>query len=126
MKKLASKKEEEDYYIMKEWVDLKGRKYSDQTDKEVVNDGLNIILRKTNELLSDLNCKIKMAISKSKFIPHGKSIITHDNKEALYDYHEFKNLYTKDEVTESLMSYIRLDVEEMKRNKAIKNTGGRK
>jgi hypothetical protein len=49
-------------------------------------------------------------------------MISHDSKEALYDYHEFKNLLTKDEVTERLMAYIRGDI---KRMKASKN-GGRK
>jgi hypothetical protein len=116
-------KEKEDYYTMKEWVDLKKHKFMDPIDKEISSDGLNIILRKTSELLRDINERIKLAISKSDFIPHGKSMITHDNKEALYDYHEFKNLYTKDEVTENLMEYIRLDIEDMKRKK---ETGGRK
>ena len=124
--KFNSDKEREDYYMMKEWTDFKDHDYSDPTDNEVVKDGLNIILRKTNELLSDINEKIKRAIAKSEFIPHGKSMITHDNKEALYDYHEFKNLYTKDEVTEGLMEYIRLDVEEMRKTKKVKKTGGRK
>jgi len=121
----SSEKERIDYYTMKEWTDLKKHDYSDSVDDEIVKDGLNIILRKTNELLSDLNGKIKKAIAKSKFVPHGKSMISHDNKEALYDYHEFKNLYTKDEITEGLMEYIRLDVEEMKKAK-VNTTGGRK
>ena len=120
----SSEKEKIDYYTMKEWTDLKNHDYSDSVDSEIVKDGLNIILRKTNELMSDINSKIKKAISKSKFIPHGKSMIAHDNKDALYDYHEFKNLYTKDEITEGLMEYIRLDIEEMKKNK--NNIGGRK
>ena len=121
--KFNSEKEREDYMTMKEWTELKNRDYSSSVDSAIVKDGLNIILRKTNELFSDLNDRIKVAISKSKYLPHGKSMISHDNKEALYDYHEFKNLLTKDEVTEQLMAYIRGDI---KRMKASKRNGGRK
>ena len=120
--KFASEKERDDYMAMKEWTELKNRDYSSPIDSEIVKDGLNIILRKTNEMISDFNERIKIAISKSKYYPHGKSMISHDSKEALYDYHEFKNLLTKDEVTERLMAYIRGDI---KRMKASKN-GGRK
>lgn len=121
--KFNSEKERQDYLTMKEWTELKNRDYSSPVDSAIVKDGLNIILRKTNELFSDLNDRIKGSISKSKFLPHGKSMIVHDNKDALYDYHEFKNLLTKDEVTEQLMAYIRGDIERMK---AAKKNGGRK
>jgi hypothetical protein len=114
--KFNSEEEKQDYYTMKEWCNLKRVKGTSEKDQEVIGDGLNIILRKVYELLSDLDEKINSAIAKSSFTPHSKSMLAFNSKDANYDYHEFKNGYSKDQVTASLMDYIKADLENNKKN----------
>lgn len=116
--RFANEEEKRDWYDMVEWCKLKDHVY-DNTDKEIVNDGLNIIIRKVTEVLSDLQIRINQAISKSDFLPHGQSMIRGDSKDAYYDFHEFKNGLTRKEVQDVLIGYIREDM------KKIKRKGGR-
>ena len=115
MFKFNSEQEKQDYMDMALWCDMKNHDYSDPTDKEIVRDGLNIILQKVSEMLSNLQQRTQEAIDKSKFTPHGKTMLLYQGKDAYYDYHEFKNCNTKQEIHEVLMEYIRLDIEDMKK-----------
>ena len=113
--KFNSEQEKQDYMEMSRWCDLKNHDYSDPSDKEVVNDGLNVILQKVSELYANIQKTSQEAINKSEFTPHGKTILLYQDKESYYDFHEFRNGYTKQEVYDSLMEYIREDVKDMEK-----------
>jgi hypothetical protein len=115
MFKFNSEQEKQDYMDMALWCEMKNHDYSDPNDKDLVRDGLNIILQKVSELYASIQVKSQEAINKSEFIPHGKTMLAYQDKEAYYDYHEFKNCFTKQEIHEALMEYIRLDIEDMKK-----------
>lgn len=115
MFKFNNEQEKQDYMDMVLWCDMKNHDYSDPTDKELVRDGLNIILQKVSELFSSIQKKSQAAIDKSRFTPHAKTMLLYQDKESYYDYHEFKNCHTKQEIHEALMDYIRLDIEDMKK-----------
>ena len=101
--------EKQDWDDMNRWYSLKEGNFN-QNDEKVFNDGLNIVLTKISELLGELQIKIDAAISKSDFYPHGPSMIKGDNREAIYDYYEFKNGLSKEEVRARLMKYVRDDL----------------
>lgn len=121
MFKFNSEQEKEDYMTMAKWCDLKDHKYNDPNDKELVRDGLNIILQKVSELYSNIQKRSQEAINKSRFTPHGKTMLLYQDNEAYYDFHEFKNCFTKQEIHEALMEYIRLDIEDMEKKGVKEN-----
>lgn len=116
--KFNNEQEKQDWIDMDRWYQLKSENLTKQ-DIKVINDGLNIILTKVSELLNDLCSKIDCAISRSSFTPHGKSMIRSDDREATYDYYEFKNGLSKEEVRANLMKYVRDDL------KRLESKGGR-
>ena len=118
--KFKDEQEEKDYDDMRAWDNYK--KVHDPKEsiyQEIIHDGLNIISRKVNEMWRSLELRVKEGIANSNLLIKGKSMIRHDNKEAYYDYHEFKNGLTQEEVTKSMMDIIRDDMD------YIFNKGGR-
>lgn len=101
--------EKKNCYLMKEWMNYKKEDKSEET-LNIKNDGLNIINVKINEVLANIENKINNAIKKSKFYPHGLSAIRTENRDALYDYHEFKNGLTKEEVTTKITNKVNQDL----------------
>jgi len=116
-----SEEEKEDYFIMKEWIKLKNKDFSDPCDEEVFKDGLNIVVQKITERLANLQKKVEKGIAQTGFIK-GKSMLRYESKDAYFDFHEFKNGYTRKEYSDALIEYARLDAEDIKK----RNIGGRK
>ena len=116
--KFNNDQEKQDWIDMNRWYNLKQNDLSAQ-DRKVMNDGLNIILTKISEVIEEMCKKIDIAIEKSSFLPHGASMIRSDDRESIYDYYEYKNGLTKEEVRARLMKYVRDDL------KKIESRGGR-
>lgn len=113
-----NEQERQDWIDMSEWKKLKKGQFN-ENDIRVLEDGLNIILSKITEFLTDLTNKIEDAIKDSDFLPHCDSMIRGEDRDAYYDYYEFKNGATREEVRNRLMIYIRNDLKNMT------NKGGR-
>lgn len=118
--RFKDEQEEKDYDDMREWYNYKKvHESKDPMFQEIIHDGLNIVSRKVTEMWRNLQFRIEDAISKCDEFNKGRSMIIYDNKESYYDYHEFKNGYTQEEVTANMMELIREDL------KLIKSKGGR-
>lgn len=118
--KFKDEQEELDYDDMRRWHNFK-KEYDkeDPVYKDIINDGLNIISRKVTEMWRSLELRIEEAISKFDWLSKGKSMIVYDNKDSYYDYHEFKNGDTQEEVCKKMMTKIRAQLKE------IDSRGGR-
>lgn len=110
--------EEKDFATMAKWCIAKKGEKATEKDKEILNNGLNIILRKISDLYSGVQKKCTEAIANSKFLPHGNSMLSYDDKSAYYDYHEFKNGKTREEVNQEIMNYIKVDLKDIEGRKA--------
>ena len=113
-----NEEEEQDFLTMAKWCIAKKGEIPTDKDKEILNNGLNIILRKLSDLYSGVQRKCSEAIAKSRFLPHGDSILSYDDKGAYYDYHEFKNGKTREEVNKELMDYIKVELDTIEGRKA--------
>lgn len=119
----CTEEEKQQLMDMMEWCDLKNHDYSAPEDAEITSNGLNIILQKVTETLCGVQNKVQEAIEQTQFLPKGKSVLKYDNKEAYFDYHEFKNGRTRQEVSDELNARIRADIAKMKA--ANSGQGGR-
>lgn len=123
--KFKDEEERENYKIMKEWLDFKGKIQKGTFEYDIISSNLNIKSIKLHELFYNLSSKIDIAISKSNFTPHGMSIISYsDDNQSYYDFEEFKTGCNKEEMARQIMSLVKEDLEKIKSNNTLVKKGG--